>query len=317
MDLDYVTAFTSFDPAPLHRWYTRRIILRFLASDRCTSILSWSLAAQSALSNYVRGDPLDPAFPPREHHGANDPPVILFSASMFRAKGGPEFLEAARRLSERYDVLFVVKADVPSEYRKKYDLPNIEFRPYKSEVLPHDEYVDRYFARADIYVYPTFLDIFGLGILDAFSVGIPVVSTDIFAVPEMVIDGKTGITIKVPHKYRWHDDRGFWNHNFALPDHAMGWAVNELVNKISAIIEDYSFRKRLGRNALREVESGKFSIRRRNKILRSAYESALRFVSTLQLCCWLMMIFPFRNMWFEEFLDNLHPFRLCLFVIFC
>lgn len=287
MDLDYVTAFTSFDPRPLMRWHTRRIIGRFLSSPRCKHILSWSKAAQNALWSYMRElphaenirnktDVLYPAVPVRERAKTNEPPVILFSASLFREKGGPEFLEAAKRLSEKYDVRFIIKADVPEVYKRKYNLRNIEYHPYSSEVLPHGEYVQKFFARADIYAYPTFLDIFGLGILDAFSVGIPVVATDIFAVPEMVVDGETGLLIHVPDRYRWHDSSGLCNPRCMLPEGSMEWAVRELVAKLSLLIEDTSLRRKLGRTAFREVESGKFSISTRNRKLREVYESALR-----------------------------------------
>ena len=287
MDLDYFTAFTSFDPVPMNWWHTRRIIVRFLSSPKCKHILSWSMAAQKALRNYLEREPragdvfekmavLYPSVPVRERAKQHEPPVVLFSASLFREKGGPEFLEAARRLSERYDVHFIVKADVPPAYKRRYNLPNIVYRPYSSEVLPHAEYVNKYFSAADIYAYPTFMDIFGLGVLDAFSVGIPVVATDVFAVPEMVIDGETGLLIHVPGKYRWHDSRGFWNPGYNLPNRPMEWAVQELVEQLSTLIEDTSLRKKLGKNAFREVESGKFSIPVRNRKLREAYESALQ-----------------------------------------
>ena len=75
MDLDYLTAFTSFDPRPLRNWHTRAIILRFLSSLRCAAVLSWSEIAQTALRNYISGSRaknaisekmsvLYPAFPP-------------------------------------------------------------------------------------------------------------------------------------------------------------------------------------------------------------------------------------------------------------
>ena len=51
---------------------------------------------------------------------------------------------------------------------------------------------ERYFHEATVFVQPTFEDCFPLTILEAMAHGLPIVSTDEGAIPDMVIDGETG-----------------------------------------------------------------------------------------------------------------------------
>jgi len=53
--------------------------------------------------------------------------------------------------------------------------------------------------------------------------------------------------------------------------------INQLVEKISLLIEDSSLRKRMGRYGRRLVEKGKFSIKERNKKLLKIYQESLRY----------------------------------------
>jgi glycosyltransferase involved in cell wall biosynthesis len=51
------------------------------------------------------------------------------------------------------------------------------------------------FAGADVFVLPSRRESFGLVIAEAMAVGLPVVSTDVGAIPEVVIDSETGILV--------------------------------------------------------------------------------------------------------------------------
>ena len=52
--------------------------------------------------------------------------------------------------------------------------------------------------------------------------------------------------------------------------------VKQLVEKISVLIENPELRKKMGENNFNLVDSGKFSIKERNKKLKRIYEEALR-----------------------------------------
>lgn len=61
--------------------------------------------------------------------------------------------------------------------------------------LPDSQVVDLYFL-ADIFVFPSLVDTFGLVNLDAMAAGKPIIATSTGGVPEVVIDGETGIIVK-------------------------------------------------------------------------------------------------------------------------
>ncbi len=54
------------------------------------------------------------------------------------------------------------------------------------------------FAVADCFVHPTLDDCFPLVILEAMQHSLPVIATPVGAIPDMVIDGETGIIIRNP-----------------------------------------------------------------------------------------------------------------------
>jgi glycosyltransferase involved in cell wall biosynthesis len=51
------------------------------------------------------------------------------------------------------------------------------------------------FHRANIFALPTLGETYGLAILEAMAVGLPVIATRVGAIPEIVVDGETGLLI--------------------------------------------------------------------------------------------------------------------------
>ena len=52
--------------------------------------------------------------------------------------------------------------------------------------------------------------------------------------------------------------------------------VQDIVEKTSILVESKSLRLRMGRYGRKQIEKGKFSIKRRNKQLKKIYEEAIR-----------------------------------------
>ena len=56
--------------------------------------------------------------------------------------------------------------------------------------------VAAWLGRATILVHPARWEGFGLGVLEAMLAGLPVVATNVSALPELVVDGETGVLVK-------------------------------------------------------------------------------------------------------------------------
>lgn len=123
------------------------------------------------------------------HHGVDDDYRVatpdhegfVFHASLASKRKNPEaVVEAARRLDERVVIAGTGWEErVPAELRAA----NVDLRGYVDEA----ELIDLY-RRAGVFYFPTRHEGFGLPLVEAMAAGTPVVSTDVYAVPEVVGD---------------------------------------------------------------------------------------------------------------------------------
>lgn len=283
IDLDYVGYFFGnnlYNPE-IKNSYLRFVVEKFLKSNNCQKIIAWSNAGKLSITNLFNSksigektETLYPAMPTLARGGIKKHDMIrlLYVSSSF-AKGGGELLPAFNKLMEKYDNLeLFFKCDVPDEFKSRYSFENIKYLPYKSQLLPRDELIRQFHMNSDILVYPTLGDLFGLGILDAMVAGIPVVTTDTFAIPEIVEDGKGGFLIK-PYKV-WYDKRHLPLGRSKLVRKKEDF-IKDLVAKLSLLIENAALRRKMGGYNRKLVESGKFSMKERNNKLKQIYENAV------------------------------------------
>src|SRR5262249_46376257 len=67
---------------------------------------------------------------------------------------------------------------------------------------------------ADVFVLPTYWDSFGMVFLEAISFGLPIISTQLYTLPELVENGASGLLIALPIRYYEADFRASrrnWN----------------------------------------------------------------------------------------------------------
>ena len=232
-----------------------KIVENKLASNRCKKIISRCKAVTSSLlSGYnckkfkYKIEEVFPAIPvPKFKKEKHRKTTLLFISgypSFFR-KGGREVLEAFSILEKKYDVRLIMRAKVPEEYKKKYCSKNII---YIDKMIPYSKIYSKLYSKADIFVLPTYFDAFGISYLEAMSCGIPCIGTDIFAVPEIIENKKSGFIIHSPisnyYKNGLHKDPGL-KEEYAREIKIPG-VVNQLVNKCSILIENTNLRKKMG-----------------------------------------------------------------------
>lgn len=124
-------------------------------------------------------------------------PRLLFLSNLIESKGVYVLLDACRCLKEKgyafvCDMVGGETTDL-SRFRLEEE---IRERGLESHVFyrgpRYGAEKERFFQEADIFVQPTFEDCFPLTIVEAMRYGLPVVSTDEGAIPDLVADGENG-----------------------------------------------------------------------------------------------------------------------------
>ena len=123
---------------------------------------------------------------PRVPHA--DPVKILFVGGDLERKGGLVLLEAFRALRHLgLELHLVTKTSLPPE-PGVFVYNNLEANSQPLKELYH---------RCDIFALPTFGDCLPMVLSEAGASGMAIVSTRVAAIPEIVRDGETGLTVPV------------------------------------------------------------------------------------------------------------------------
>jgi glycosyltransferase involved in cell wall biosynthesis len=190
-----------FSPNPLARvatrWTTRNLIRTEQALfRRAQHLLPWSGTAAEDLAHEYAVPPekvtvLGPAvrLPPPRPSRPPDVPRILFMGGDFRRKGGETLLNAFRqRFAGRCRLDIVTHSPL---------LPEAGVEVHQS-VKPWSPEWEGLWQRADVFVFPSRLETFGIVVLEALAFQVPVVATPVGAVPELLAGGRAGYLVEAP-----------------------------------------------------------------------------------------------------------------------
>ena len=124
-------------------------------------------------------------------------PRLLFLSNLVESKGVYVMLDACKLLKERgHRFMCHFVGGESKEINQERFLQEVSDRQLDDCVFyvgpQYGTDKERFFQEATLFVQPTFEDCFPLTILEAMQYGLPVVSTDEGAIPDMVIDGETG-----------------------------------------------------------------------------------------------------------------------------
>jgi glycosyltransferase involved in cell wall biosynthesis len=146
-----------------------------------------------------------PLAAPGEREG---PLELLFVGTQFFLKGGREVCGAVARLAaDGVAVRLTVVSNVPDEVRARFADAPIRFLEAN---LPRERIVGELLPSSDVFVLPTMMESFGMAVLEAVAAGLPVVTTDIYALRELVEDGANGVLLD--------DPVGLWRGDEARPE---------------------------------------------------------------------------------------------------
>ncbi len=286
MDFEHIASTYGMNGRIAMRPSSKFILRKLLSSTNLKFILPHSHAARKSTIALLGKDfyerikdkvkVLYPAQVPWRENPRNlakDKVTLLFIAASkwkFFAKGGLEVLQAFAMLKDRYDIELIVKSPVSYYIKRKFsDVTFIDQKLSRKEIIS-------LYEKADLFVFPSYIDTWGYVLLEAMATALPIVTSNTFAIPEIVKEYENGLIINVD-KYRW--DKNYL-HDLSKPFHRFYMLkpeiVNQLVEKISELVEDPKLYYKLSKNNLREVQSGRFSIENRNRILELLYGEAVR-----------------------------------------
>lgn len=130
-----------------------------------------------------------------ERFGLPNGPVLLFTGRISRDKNIDLAADAFKEIqSRRGDMSLLILGEGPylEEMREKYaDRPNIFFPGTIDRKLLPEVY-----SAADIFVFPSETDTFGMSVLEAQSCGLPCLVSDVGGPQEIIINGITGFVLK-------------------------------------------------------------------------------------------------------------------------
>lgn len=216
---------------------------------------------------------------------------VVFIGSHFVRKGGLAILRAAEIASARkLPIEFHIVSNLTIGRDagvwtdpKSVDAVSAEMSSLKlSNVVHHGAMpntgVMALLRSADVALLPTLSDTFGYSILEAFSLGVPVIATNCYAIPEIVEDGINGRILPMEL-----DELGQWRHLFAYDrvseeEYVETLKLSErtqgarLANVLEELLEDRAQRRLLAEGAY-ETALTKFNAAVQARKLEELYRS--------------------------------------------
>lgn len=166
-------------------------------------------------------------------------PRLLFVGGDFARKGGEVLLAAFQSgLQERCE-LHVVTQSLVTPGRNLFVYHNVS---------PNSDTLLRLYAEADLFVFPSLADCAPLAVPEAMAASLPVITTRVGAIPEMVADGETGVLVPAGD-------------------------IESLRASIEALLERPEVRARMG-DAGRQVVEREFDARRNSQRLVDVLKAA-------------------------------------------
>lgn len=285
VDLEHASSFAGMRHERMKSVRLRKTVTKFLESPRCGGILPHCEAAKRTLSLLSSSKVLQdksqvvyPAVSPCATQSfartSDGPPVILFMGEYYW-KGGREVIRACGKLAKKEDFKLVyisLRVHPPREVIEKSGL-SFPFE-YLEGPMPRKRLLDEVYPSTAIFAMPTCIDTFGYAFMEAMSYSIPCVGSRHFAVPEIIDEGVSGMLVQPPVSY--FDESGLGHPELSIEEAKSDDTVNELVEALATLLGSGSLRSRMGSAGLKSVTEGKFSIPRRNSLLRQAYENACK-----------------------------------------
>ena len=167
----------------------------------------------------------------REELSIKEEKVVVTVGQFIPRKGFDILLKACKNLSKNIGVYFI--GGIPTEeylqMKDQLNLTNIHFIGFKRK-----EELAKYYKSADLFVFPTREDIWGLVINEAMAYGLPIITTDrCIAGLELVRNDENGYIVPVENE-------------------------EQLYNKMNELLKNDTLRSKMGERSLKKIHDYTF-----------------------------------------------------------
>ena len=177
-----------------------------------------------------------------------DRPTIVFVGRITRQKGLPHLLRACEQLPA--DVQVILCAGAPDTPEIKTEVEGLVARlrekrtgvVWIEEMLPRPELI-AVLAASDVFVCPSVYEPLGIVNLEAMAVGLPVVGSATGGIPDVIVDGETGLLVPIDQV---QDGTG-------TPIDPARFEA-DLAERLTTLVTDTEAAKAMGQAARRRVE---------------------------------------------------------------
>lgn len=204
---------------------------------------------------------------------------LLFSGDFFR-KGGHHVVDAFETLLKELPFATLTlccdfaidfqthDSDLKREYIRRIQCnPSIRVgRVTRQEMLEH------VLPASDVYLLPTYAEAFGFAVLEAMAYGVPVIATDVFAIPELLPSERFGMLIPAKDLPIREIIQGYVVR--AVPKDVHQYLSDAVLARLRRLVSSPPDRISII-TAARERALTEFSFERRNREMREIYMEAL------------------------------------------
>ncbi len=209
----------------------------------------------------------------------NEGKINFMCSGDFFLKGSANVVDAFERLSQEFDNvhlricasedLRIHDESLKRIYRDKIrENSRITFGAVDREVM-----LNEVLPETDVFVTPTYQEAFGFAILEASAYGLPVISCNHFAIPEIVENNSSGFLID-------NDHFDFIKHGKVcvldtIPEEFMAYMTEQVYKHMKFFVENPDKIVEMG-NAGLDIARDKFSFSKRNEKMSAIYEEAMK-----------------------------------------
>ena len=177
-----------------------------------------------------------------------DRPTIVFVGRITRQKGLPHLLRACEQLPADVQVILCAGAPDTPEIKAEVEALVARLREKRTgvvwieEMLPRPELI-AVLAASDVFVCPSVYEPLGIVNLEAMAVGLPVVGSATGGIPDVIVDGETGLLVPIEQV---QDGTG-------TPIDPARFEA-DLAERLTTLVTDAEAAKAMGQAARRRVE---------------------------------------------------------------